>query len=499
MLSLPLLVVAFAFASPQEPAPPPPAAVVDVSPAVRATNELGIALFRALDQERAGKSVFVSPFAIASALAMLAEGARDETAAELRAALHLPASTPLAELHAAFRTLTARFAEGGGNSDPALAQQVLELREQLEAARREFEKFHESERDVAKAEAAAERGDALAYQINALLPRLDRYELCVANSVWADRAFPLRTAFVSVLAQYHGPGTATTLDLAKDSAAAAERINAWFAQHTGGQIRNMVAPDRLGAGTALVMASAVYFRGQWRTPFSLRHTQDEDFVLANGERVGARLMHYAAPLKVGYAAFTGAGEAFPTPELVPADVAKRPPTYPDDDGFTLVELPYKGDELAMVVLVPRSASGLARLEGRLDASALASWLTHREIRKVDIAMLRFELRSEASLRPSLQRLGVRRVFAGDAQLGGISDAAGLVLPAIDHTAAVKITELGTEAVAGIGSYASRFGGYGGLMVPFIPVFRADRPFLFLVRDVKSGAILFLGRVTDPRT
>jgi serine protease inhibitor len=211
---------------------------------------------------------------------------------------------------------------------------------------------------------------------------------------------------------------------------------------------------------------------------------------------------------VPYAAFAGTGEFFDTPKLVPADGSVLAATYPDVGGFQAIELPYKGGDLAMVVLLPRSPDGLARLEQLLTADRLTKWLGRFTPRGVDTALPRFQQRSQLELSASLRALGMARAFVdpttgAGAQFEGINGAEDpskkLFVGAVFHQAFVEVTEKGTEAVAAT-AMAMACGDAEPSrveMVPFRPVFRADHPFLFLIRDAKSGTILFLGRMLDP--
>lgn len=466
--TIPLL-FALALASPQQP--------IDAAAAVRATNEVGISLFRALDKEQPGKNLLFAPLSITVALTMLAEGARDETAAELRLALHLDANAPLADVHAGFQTLFVRYLDGGA-SKPELRDRLAGLRQQC----------------------CASPTPELASALEEFRRKHDLYDFRVGSSVWVDRRFPLAVAFQGSLDRWYGAGSAHALDIAGEPGVARIEINRWVAERTDSVIRELVPEGAIDARTAIVLVNAMLLRADWTSVFS--KTSEEDFVLADGKRTKAMLMDASAHF-AGYAAFAGDGGYFATPEMVPSDPKDHPPTYPDDDGFTMIELPLDGGDIAMVVIAPRKHDGLPRLEARLDAVALASWLTHLDGRPVDTHMLRFEQRGTFGLRHALQQLGVKRAFTGEAQLDGFTEsrapAGQLQVNGVDHQAWIQVTETGMTAAAVTAIYGSRFGRGTKKLVPFTPMFRADRPFLFLVRDVKSGAILFLGRVTDPRT
>ncbi|MCA9257463.1 MAG: hypothetical protein KDA33_17570, partial [Phycisphaerales bacterium] len=180
--------------------------------------------------------------------------------------------------------------------------------------------------------------------------------------------------------------------------------------------------------------------------------------------------------------------------------------YPDDNGFAIVELPYKGGGLAMTILAPRSPDGLPSLESRLSSESLDAWLSKLASKQVHVFLPRFELASEFSLNGALRAMGIRRAFVrSDAECGadfsGICDSDRnedkLYVGDVVHKAVLEVTEEGTVAAAASG--VALFLGCGGEpeTVPFAPTFRADRPFLILIRDTVSGVILFVGRVTRP--
>jgi serine protease inhibitor len=271
---------------------------------------------------------------------------------------------------------------------------------------------------------------------------------------------------------------------------------------------DLIPAGGVDAATRLVLANAVYFRGAWRQPFPAKQTEDALFVTAEGGKVRVPLMRDRRREDVPYAAFTGAGDPFPTPLTVPADGSLVAPVYPEADGFQVVELPYQGGDLAMVLLLPRAPEGLGRLERLLTADRLTQWLAGLVRRDVDTAMPRFQQRSRLDLGASLRALGVTRAFVdpttgAGAQFGRIQGPVGptqqLFVGAVFHQAFVEVNEQGTEAAAATAVTMAPSAAVPKRveLVPFRPVFRADHPFLFLIRDTKSGAILFVGRVVDP--
>lgn len=482
------------------------------APAAIVTNGLAIDLFRALGGGQQGGNLFFSPYSLAVALTMAAEGARDETAAEMAKVLHFPtpagtAERPITAVHGAFATLAQRFRTGGGDASAAVQRRIETLRQQLDEANRQAGLLQQ-ERKWEAAREAAVHAQQLADELNGLLKNVSRYDLRVANALWVEQTFALVPGYVQTIGRFHGTGAANEIDIVGNADGARQRINGWVEDHTNRRIKDLIPAGALSPDTRLVITNAVYFMGEWATPFAAQATREQDFVLASGERIEARLMHDRHRQSVPYAAFAGDGSVFQTPTEVPADAARRPPTYPDDGGFTMLELPYKGDELAMLVLLPRTPDGLSQLEQQLTAAALESWVGQLQRRTVDTAMLRFQQAASHEMGQVLASLGMPRAFRnpagpGGAQFGGMSAGADparqLYLGNVFHRAWIEVTEKGTEAAAATATLMpAGAAARPERMVPFTPVFHTDHPFLFVIRDTRSGAILFLGRMLDPR-
>ena len=160
----------------------------------------------------------------------------------------------------------------------------------------------------------------------------------------------------------------------------------------------------------------------------------------------------------------------------------------------LLELPYVGDDLSMVVLLPRAIDGLASLEGLLNEPTLDRWLAQARNQKVNVFLPKFKLTAQFSLAQTLAGMGMTEAFSPSADFSGMDGARDLCISAVVHKAFVDVNEEGTEAAAATGTMMRSMAVIRPLP---IPVFRADHPFLFLIRDTHSGSILFLGRVVDP--
>lgn len=474
----------------------------DAGPAARASLQLALGLLRQIPGDEAAA---LSPYSIAVALAMTGEGARGATRAEFAAVLGVSPDASLGDLHAAFAGLAHRYHAASGAGDPAARARMAELLRGFAAADARSQRLQE-DGDPAAASAALVEVRRLAAECNEQARGLDCWQLAVANSLWVERSYPLASAFEQTLARYYGAGSARAVDFRGDPDGVRGAINAWIAANTQDRIRELLGEGVIQASTPMVLANAVAFTGAWQSPFDVAHTRDAEFTRADGSMVRVPMMHDFGRRDARYGAINGDGAWFATPAIVPLS-GDGPARYPGLDGATFVELPYKGGDLAMVVLAPRSVDGLAALERSLTPERLADWLGRAEARDVDVAMPRLSVRKQLRLATALQALGLRLAFRdpahGDgADFGGMTSstdpARRLFVDQVLHEALVEVDEEGTRAVAATAVIMAPTGMAMPAVRPFVPEFRADRPFLFLVRDTKSGAILFLGRVLEPK-
>ncbi|HTK73708.1 MAG TPA: serpin family protein [Gemmataceae bacterium] len=290
------------------------------------------------------------------------------------------------------------------------------------------------------------------------------YELAVANALWGQKGIPWRPGAAARLVNRFGANL-NDADFASDPEAARRRINAWAADRTRGKVQTVLGPGDVTPLTRLVLANAIYFKSDWDTKFNKAATADAPFHLADGERAMTPLMHQESEFR-----------------------------YAEGDGYQVLELSYKGGDLGMDIVLPRKPDGLPAIEKQVSADVLAKWLAAGRDRPVRVWLPRFRIEAASSPADALRGLGMKAAF--DPQAADFSGLVGerLSLTRVAHRAFVEVTEEGTVAAA-----VSGIGGNLPAPVPPPPVdFRADRPFLFLIRDLKHGTILFLGRLTNPK-
>lgn len=300
------------------------------------------------------------------------------------------------------------------------------------------------------------------------------YELRVADALWAQQDAHFLPGYLKLMQDDYGAGL-RRVDFQSSPEAVRGTINRWVEQETNNRIQNLIGPGVLTPATRMVLTNAIYFKGTWLKPFEKGDTQDEDFYLSAKQPVKTPLMH-------------------------------RNGGYPYYDGGTFqeLELPYrsgdKGDELAMVVLLPKDKDGLAALEEQFTAEAAGEWIEKLEpADRVILTLPRFTMTEQFELSGTLAAMGMPQAFSGSADFSGMTGKPEFTISAAIHKAFIDVNEQGTEAAAATSTVMMATAMRMPQPEPPPIVFRADHPFLFMIRDARTGEILFLGRVEDPRT
>jgi serpin B len=320
----------------------------------------------------------------------------------------------------------------------------------------------------------------------ALNPQNAPFELSVANALWVDRTFPLSDIFVANCRKNYDAGV-IGVDFVNQAEAARQQINAAIAAQTHDKIKDLLPPNSVDRSTALVLTDAIYFKGTWETPFPKDATTDQPFHAAGGTDVTVPLMKSPSGTTYGYA---------------------------ETDDAQMVSLPYKGaptasapagargrapagpSTLSMFIILPKKVDGLPAIEKQATAANLAKWTTGLRRQPVQVYLPRFKMTAESELSKELQALGMTDAFTRSADFSGISasDAGKLAISAVIHKAFVDVNEEGTEAAAATAVTMVRSAIMAGNRVEF----RADHPFLFLIRHEPTGSILFMGQVNNPK-
>ena len=289
--------------------------------------------------------------------------------------------------------------------------------------------------------------------------------LSVANALWVQNRYPVQPAFEK-LAKESYQAESQTLDFS-NSSQAARTINQWVAQNTAQRIKELVNSSSLTPDSRIVITNAIYFKAKWQDAFSKSATKDAPFNLEGGKTVTAPLMNNKAH--------------FP---------------YAETAELQALALPYGGDRFSLVVVLPKPESSLAAVEKSLPSGTVQATLKTLASREVDVFLPRFKSTKSLDLEDSLSAQGIKRAFSDQADFSGLtSHPVGLKISKVIQKALVEVNEEGTEAAAATGVIMMP---RSAIKRPTTPVvFRADRPFLYFIKDNASDTILFLGRLTNP--
>lgn len=286
-------------------------------------------------------------------------------------------------------------------------------------------------------------------------------KLAVANSLWPHRKYPFREDYMGVLKKNYGTSV-TALDYVKETEKSRKRINEWVEDKTNDKIKELLKPGVLNSMTRLVLVSAIYFKGNWDSQFKKNSTSEASFKITADKTVKVPMMYQ-----------------------------KQTFGYYADKELQVLEMPYVGKELSMIVLLPAEVDGIGALEKKLSVENLNKWTGKLRKRKVDIWIPKFKMTSEFSLNKTLAAMGMKDAFGKAADFSGMDGSKLLYISEAIHKAFVEVNEEGTEAAAAtavVMMSRSR---------PMSIRFRADHPFMFLIRDNKTKSILFMGRMNNP--
>lgn len=289
------------------------------------------------------------------------------------------------------------------------------------------------------------------------------YELQTANALWVQDNYPVKEEYVSNVEKYY-EGKVTNLDFIKNPDSSRDTINQWVEARTNDKIKDIVPEDFITADTRIIITNAIYFNGKWASEFEKEMTEKKPFYPTTGEEVFVDTMYTRSSFNYG-----------------------------ENSKAKIIELPYKGNDLSMYVVLPKS-NNIEKFETEFtlnDYTELKNDMELVEEVKTSIPKFRFETKNELS--DSLIEMGVVDAF-GQADFSGISDSP-LEISRVIHQAFIDVKEEGTEAAA-----ATVEGVEGGMSISWDPEpkeFKADHPFMFFIEDKRTDCILFMGKVEYP--
>ena len=287
------------------------------------------------------------------------------------------------------------------------------------------------------------------------------YRLDIANALWAQKGFGFKKSFIdTVVSNYDS--VVNEADFVNAAEPARKEINGWVEDKTNDKIKELITKDILTPDTVMVLVNAIYFKGDWSDQFDKKHTREADFWIAPDKKVKTDMMYKQAEYE-----------------------------YFGDDDFQAIELPYKGDDLSMVIVLPKEKDGLKNIEREL-ARDFDDMLFSLKKQKVRLYLPKFTMTTKFELSGTLAKMGMPDAFSSRANFSDMTESEKVAISNVIHKAFVAVDEEGTEAAAATGVIISKTS-----VGPRIPIFRADRPFIFVIRDNVSSSILFMGRLADP--
>ena len=372
-----------------------------VNSVVNASNQFAFDLYSILKGEEG--NIFFSPYSLSTAMAMTYEGARGQTAEEIRQVFYYP--------------------------------------EDIEILRKGY-----------------------AETINQINKKDKKYELRTTNALWAQNNYPFLPEYFKTVEKYYG-GKVTNVDFVRDTENSRLMINKWVEDQTNNRIKDLIPQGVITPLTRLVLTNAIYFKGNWETQFPKQNTKEADFTAGADKKVRVPMM------------FIG-GRKF---------------NYAENEFLQLLELPYEGNELAMLVLLPRNE--LSEVEPFLKPDKIKELMKDMSQEEVDVYLPRFKFETKYLMggeQGLLGRMGMPTAFSEmRADFSGMTGKPDLYITEVVHQAFVEVNEEGTEAAAATGIVM----GIKAMLEK--KVFRADHPFIFFILEKRTGTILFFGRVIDP--
>uniref|UniRef100_A0A3P8ZRP3 Serpin domain-containing protein n=1 Tax=Esox lucius TaxID=8010 RepID=A0A3P8ZRP3_ESOLU len=295
-----------------------------------------------------------------------------------------------------------------------------------------------------------------------------RYIIRLANSLFLQSGVTFNPTFLRLMRKLFR-AEVETVDFS-ESAAVAEQINGWVENHTEGKIRDLLSADDFSSVTRLTLVNAVYFRGSWKNQFRPENTRTFSFSKDDGSEVQTLMMYQQGEFYYGEFS-DGSSEA--------------------GGVYQVLEMPYEGEDMSMLIVLPRQEVPLAALEPIIKAPLLEEWANNVKRQKVEVYLPKFKVEQKIDLRETLQDLGIKKIFTKDADLSAMTDGKDLFIGKAVQKAYLEVTEEGAEGAAGSGMIALT------RTLVLYPQVMADHPFFFVIRNRRTGSILFMGRVMMP--
>ncbi len=287
-------------------------------------------------------------------------------------------------------------------------------------------------------------------------------KLSIANSLWVQEGYHFLDTFFNLNKKYYSAGL-NFVDFAAETEIARKTINTWVEHKTQQKIKELIKQGMIDSSTTLVLCNAIYFKGNWSSQFDKARTKKNEFYISPDKTIKVSMMSQKSEFK-----------------------------FKDFTNFSAIKLPYEGNDLSMIIFLPKEIDGLVDFEQDLTDDNVKNWIdklskSHKQ--EILVSLPKFKTTCEFELSEVLSDMGMPSAF-GDADFSGMTGKRDLFISKVIHKAFVDVNEEGTEAAAATAVVLLK-----GTSRPLS--FRADHPFIFLIRENKTKSILFIGRIVDP--
>ncbi len=376
-----------------------------INTTVEGNSKFAFELYKKLKEEKQNENLFFSPFSISSALAMTYAGSKEETQLEISKTLSF--SLDQNKIHSDFNSL--------------------------------LEKLTYSK---------------------------DSTQLCIANSLWAQKDYLFLEDYFNLLKTKYNAGLENVdfIDTAEREKTRI-KINEWVESKTNDKIKEILKRDiMLNENSRLVLVNAIYFLGKWNTPFNKEQTQKNIFYSTLNTKIESFFMNKTLSLK-----------------------------YFEDETLQTIEIPYKENKFSMIIILPKSNSAIENIEKTISYDKYLQILNTMNNEMVELSIPKFKTTCELILKNTLKNLGMTISFSDFADFSGITGRKDLKIGDVIHKAFIDVNEEGTEAAA---ATVVTF-DYKSAHITPVKIFKADHPFMFIIKETETGSILFMGKVINP--